>query len=138
MLLVKNGAIKLHRKVGKSVKRQQDALCKRKTVTCAYNMSRNVIFLSRILSPQSRWRCRRGSKQALVAIHQISAHCSLWAPESADLVAVLEGSSEALVAGLAGELAAAQAGRASNSVAARFRDQLRDLITRLDRCAPRA
>ena len=56
------------------------------------------------------------------------------AARRADLVAVSEGSSEALVAGLARELAAAQARRASNSVGARFRDQLRDLIARLDRC----
>lgn len=54
---------------------------------------------------------------------------------SADLVAMLEGSREELVAGLARKMAAGQAGRASNSVAARFRDQLRDLIARLDRCA---
>ena len=57
-------------------------------------------------------------------------------PGPADLVAMLEGSREELVAGLAREMAAGQAGRASNSVAARFRDQLRDLIARLNRCAP--
>ena len=63
------------------------------------------------------------------------AHLRWLLPRPADLVAMLEGSSEGLVAGLARELAAGQAGRASSSVAARFREQLRDLIARLDRCA---
>jgi myosin-5 len=51
---------------------------------------------------------------------------------SPDLAAVLAGAGCGLVAALAGELAVGQERRGAQTVGARFRDQLRDLIARLD------
>ncbi len=54
---------------------------------------------------------------------------------AADLVILLERGGNALVQQLAEDLAHEQSNRsASATVGARFREQLRDLIARLDRC----
>lgn len=54
------------------------------------------------------------------------------APLLADLVALLQASSAPLVQRLAAEMERGQERRGSQTVGARFRDQLRDLIQRLD------
>ena len=51
---------------------------------------------------------------------------------NADLVALLQASSAPLVQLLAAEMERGQERRGSQTVGARFRDQLRDLIHRLD------
>lgn len=54
-------------------------------------------------------------------------------PLAADLVQLLQGSQEPLVQALAGEMLRAQQDKkGSQTVGARFREQLRDLIQRLD------
>ncbi len=60
----------------------------------------------------------------------------LWALPGADLVILLERGGSPLVQQLAEDLAHEQTNRsASSTVGARFREQLRDLIARLDKCA---
>lgn len=54
----------------------------------------------------------------------------------ADLVQLMLGSQHQLLAQLAVDIAAAQDKRGSQTVGNRFREQLQDLITRLDQCAP--
>lgn len=50
----------------------------------------------------------------------------------ADLVEVMKGSGQGLMQQVASTVAAAQVSRASQTVGTRFRDQLKDLIARLD------
>ena len=70
-------------------------------------------------------------------VQLLSPHLSLlqssaqW-PLPADLVALLQASSAPLVQLLAAEMERGQERRGSQTVGARFRDQLRDLIQRLD------
>ena len=60
----------------------------------------------------------------------------LWPLPGADLVILLERGGSPLVQQLAEDLAHEQTNRsASSTVGARFREQLRDLIARLDKCA---
>ena len=64
----------------------------------------------------------------------------LWCASAAraDLVILLEAGGNRLVAQLAEDMAHDQAARTSSTtVGGRFRDQLRDLISRLDQCAQR-
>ena len=51
---------------------------------------------------------------------------------AADLVEVMKGSGQGLMQQLASTVAAAQVTRSSQTVGTRFRDQLKDLIARLD------
>ena len=53
---------------------------------------------------------------------------------SADLVRVMQASQQPLLAQMAVGIAAAQDKRGSQTVGFRFREQLQDLITRLDQC----
>lgn len=54
---------------------------------------------------------------------------------AADLVQLMLGSQQPLLAKLAVDVAGAQDKRGSQTVGNRFREQLQDLITRLDECA---
>ncbi|DBA99721.1 TPA: hypothetical protein ACH3X3_012272, partial [Trebouxia sp. C0006] len=54
---------------------------------------------------------------------------------SSDLMEVMKGSGQGLMQQLASTVAAAQVSRSSQTVGTRFRDQLKDLITRLDQTA---
>ncbi|DBA67096.1 TPA: hypothetical protein ACH3X2_001422 [Trebouxia sp. C0005] len=54
---------------------------------------------------------------------------------SSDLMEVMKGSGQELMQQLASTVAAAQVSRSSQTVGTRFRDQLKDLITRLDQTA---
>jgi myosin heavy subunit len=60
-----------------------------------------------------------------------------WSACAADLVQLMLGSEHPLLAGLAVDIATSQAKRGSQTVGNRFREQLQDLITRLDECAPK-
>lgn len=54
----------------------------------------------------------------------------------ADLVGVMLGSHAPLLQLLAEDLARVQERKGAQTVGSRFRDQLRDLLQRLDECAP--
>ena len=56
--------------------------------------------------------------------------------DAADLVEVMKGSGQGLMQQVAALTALAQVTRTSQTVGTRFRDQLKDLITRLDQYAP--
>lgn len=69
---------------------------------------------------QNRWLARDKSKE--------------WC-RSADVVEVMRGSGQGLMQQVASLTIAAQVTRTSQTVGTRFRDQLKDLITRLDQYA---
>lgn len=56
--------------------------------------------------------------------------------DNADLVEVMRGSGQGLMQQVASLTVAAQVSRTSQTVGTRFREQLKDLITRLDQYAP--